>query len=356
MTQRPKFTRKKRAGAQSLPEIEPAIPAPQIDDTERKQAEIRARQAEEAAAAAKARAAEEEAERQRLAQQLRRIEEERVAEAQRQAAVAKAEADQAEVAQPAEPEPEYRPAAAPALSDWERLGTVSLDAATLDRHRIITGTRKDGAHTTFDVLRTRLLQALLEKGWKRVAITSPTQGCGKTFTAANLALSLSRQENCRTLLLDFDMRRPSLAKVLGVQNPGSIGDMLRGTKDPLTHIKRLGPNTLHAGQNIAFGLNDSTESYASELLLDPRTGAALDDLEERLNPDVILFDLPPALFSDDVLALQPHLDGVLLVVGGGVTTQAEIQEVESRLGEATPLLGIVLNKAEGVHSANYEYF
>lgn len=351
MTQRPKFTRKKRAGAQSLPEIEPAVPAPQIDDTERKQAEIRARQAEEAAAAAKARAAEEEAERQRLAEQLRRVEEERKAETERQA-----EAEQAAAAQAAQPEPEYVPAAPASMSDWDSLGTVSLDAATLDRHRIITGTRKDGAHTTFDVLRTRLLQALSEKGWKRVAITSPTQGCGKTFTAANLALSLSRQENCRTLLLDFDMRRPSLAKVLGVQNPGSIGDMLRGTKDPLTHIKRLGPNTLHAGQNIAFGLNDSTESYASELLLDPRTGATLDDLEERLNPDVILFDLPPALFSDDVLALQPHLDGVLLVVGGGVTTQAEIQEVESRLGEATPLLGIVLNKAEGVHSANYEYF
>lgn len=351
MTQRPKFTRKKRAGAQSLPEIEPAVPAPQIDDTERKQAEIRARQAEEAAAAAKARAAEEEAERQRLAEQLRRVEEERKAEAQRQA-----EAEQAAAAQAAQPEPAYVPEAPATLSDWDSLGTVSLDPATLDRHRIITGTRKDGAHTTFDVLRTRLLQALSEKGWKRVAITSPTQGCGKTFTAANLALSLSRQENCRTLLLDFDMRRPSLAKVLGVQNPGSIGDMLRGTKNPQDHIKRLGPNTLHAGQNIAFGLNDSAESYASELLLDPRTGAALDDLEERLNPDVILFDLPPALFSDDVLALQPHLDGVLLVVGGGVTTQAEIQEVESRLGEATPLLGIVLNKAEGVHSANYEYF
>jgi Mrp family chromosome partitioning ATPase len=351
MTQRPKFTRKKRAGAQSFPEIEPAVPAPQIDDTERKQAEIRARQAEEAAAAAKARAAQEEAERQRLAEQLRRVEEERKAEAQRQA-----EAEQAAAAQAAQPEPEYVPAAPATLSDWDSLGTVSLDAATLDRHRIITGTRKDGAHTTFDVLRTRLLQALSEKGWKRVAITSPTQGCGKTFTAANLALSLSRQENCRTLLLDFDMRRPSLAKVLGVQNPGSIGEMLRGTKDPQDHIKRLGPNTLHAGQNIAFRLNDSAESYASELLLDPRTGAALDDLEERLNPDVILFDLPPALFSDDVLALQPHLDGVLLVVGGGVTTQAEIQEVESRLGEATPLLGIVLNKAEGVHSANYEYF
>ena len=354
MTQRPKFTRKKRAGAPVLPEIEPAVPTPQIDDAKRKQAEIKARQAEEAAAAAKARAAEEEAERQRLAEQLRRVEEKRKAEAEAQR-LDEAERTQARAQETPVTEPSS--IASPAvISDWDRLATLSLDAATLDRHRIITGTRKDNAHTTFDVLRTRLLQALNEKGWKRVAITSPTQGCGKTFTAANLALSLSRQENCRTLLLDFDMRRPALAKVLGVQNPGSIGDMLRGTKDPLKHIKRLGPNALHAGQNIAFGLNDSTESYASELLLDPRTGQTLDDIEDRLNPDVILFDLPPALFSDDVLALQPHLDGALLVVGGGLTTQAEIQEVESRLGDATPLLGIVLNKAEGVHNANYEYF
>ncbi len=379
MTQRPKFTRKKKTPATPTEAAKPA--APKQDDVDfakqKLAAATEARKAQEAAAAQEARAQLEAAERERIETQMRRIEEARTARAERDAqekALAEAEAalqpeptpvpDAEPVAKPAEvaakqPEPAPVIAEDPAVEDvdaWDDLGTISLEERVLDKNRIITGSRSDNAHTTFDVLRTRLLQALADKGWSRVAITSPTQGCGKTFTAANLALSLSRQENCRTILMDFDLRRPGLAKTLGVENAGNMGDLLRGKVDPVDHLKRLGPNTMNAGTNIAFGLNDSAETYASELLLDPRTGKLLDELDEVFNPDVVLFDLPPALFSDDVLALRPHIDGVLLVVGGGLTTQAEIKEVESRLGGDTPLLGIVLNKAEGVNATNYEYY
>jgi Mrp family chromosome partitioning ATPase len=205
------------------------------------------------------------------------------------------------------------------------------------------------------VLRTRLLQALSENGWRRVAITSPTKDCGKTFTAANLAISLSRQENCRTLLLDCDMRRPSLHKVLGVSDPGSMGDMLRGTLSPQDHLRRMGDNQMNAGRNIAFGFNGLVEPYASELLQDPMTEDCLNRLDAELDPDVVLFDLPPALYYDDVIAFRPLFDGVLLVVGGGITTEKEIKEVERRLGDSTPLLGMVLNKAENTETSRYRY-
>lgn len=383
MTQRPKFTRKKKTPSAPAEAAKPA--APKQDDVDfakqKLAAATEARKAQEAAAAKQARTQFEDAERERIKAQMRRIDEARKLRAERAAqekALAEAEdALQPEptpvpvaepVAEPASdpvpeapqtPEPAPVVAKAPAVEEfdvWEDLGTISLEERILDKNRIITGSRSDSAHNTFDVLRTRLLQALADKGWSRVAITSPTQGCGKTFTAANLALSLSRQENCRTVLMDFDLRRPGLAKALGVQNAGNMGDLLRGKVDPVDHLKRLGPNTMNAGTNIAFGLNDAAETYASELLLDPKTGKLLDELDEMFNPDVVLFDLPPALFSDDVLALRPHIDGVLLVVGGGLTTQAEIKEVESRLGDDTPLLGIVLNKAEGVNATNYEYY
>ena len=104
---------------------------------------------------------------------------------------------------------------------WERLRTVTLDRRHLTRHRVIAADRVDPAHVAFDVLRTRLLQTLRARGWRRVAITSPTQGCGKTFVAANLAFSLSRRASCRTVLLDLDLRIPSLAAVLGVA-PGRV--------------------------------------------------------------------------------------------------------------------------------------
>ncbi|WP_347100001.1 exopolysaccharide biosynthesis protein [Sagittula stellata] len=238
---------------------------------------------------------------------------------------------------------------------WRDLPVARFELSQLNRHRVVTADRLDPAHATFDVLRTRLMHTLSERGWKRVAVTSPGKGCGKTFTVANLAISLSRQENTRTLVMDFDMRRPSLHRVLGVDSPGPIGDVLRGKLAPEDHLIRLGENDFNAGHNIAFGLNTVTEAYASELLQDPRTRVTLDRIEEELRPDVVLFDLPPALSYDDVIAFQPLFDGVLLVVGGGLTTEREVKEVERRLGTETPLLGMILNKAEGVDVERYAY-
>ncbi|WP_370312857.1 CpsD/CapB family tyrosine-protein kinase [Sagittula sp.] len=255
------------------------------------------------------------------------------------------------------PAPAPRPEARRPQPDtaWLDLPVARFELGQLNHNRVVTADRLDPAHATFDVLRTRLMHTLAERGWKRVAVTSPGKGCGKTFTVANLAISLSRQENTRTLVMDFDMRRPNLHRVLGVDSPGPIGDMLRGRIAPEDHLIRLGENDFNAGHNIAFGLNTVTEPYASELLQDPRTRSTLERIEVELRPDVMLFDLPPALSFDDVIAFQPLFDGVLLVVGGGLTTEREIKEVERRLGTETPLLGMILNKAEGVDVGRYAY-
>jgi len=338
------------------------------EDARRKRAEEAARAKAEAQAKAEREAAER---RQREEEDARR----------KQAAATRSEAEaqslavtnamrQGETAPPAEVPPAPAPVLAldperrvsdavvapqDAASSWQRLSTFDLDARMLERNRIITAARQDPAHTTFDVLRTRLLQALAERGWSRVAITSPTKGCGKTFTAANLAISLARQENCATLLLDLDMRAPTLHKTFGQKSVGSIGDMLRGRVDPADHLRRPGPNAMNVGRNIAFGFNDVTEDYASELLQDPVTAQTLKTMTDTLRPDVVIYDMPPALSSDDVIAFRAHFDAVLLVVGGGLTTDAEVKDVERRLGEQTPLLGMVLNRAEGTNPAKYAY-
>jgi Mrp family chromosome partitioning ATPase len=238
---------------------------------------------------------------------------------------------------------------------WDALKRVPLDPAHLDRHRMISARREDPSHAAFDVLRTRLMQALADNGWRRVAITSPTKNCGKSFVAANLALSLSRAYTRRTLLMDMDLRNPSLAKLLGVPNPGPIGDLLRGRTRPELHIGRFAENALGVGPSLAFGLNDRVERDAAELLQTPEATAALARLDALLRPDVVLYDLPPALYHDDVLAFHGQYDGVLLVVGGGITKPDEVTEVSRRLADHTPLLGVVLNRAEGPSIRDYSY-
>lgn len=239
----------------------------------------------------------------------------------------------------------------PQLHDlWGSLRRIPVNEAVLESNLVITASRRDPAHTAFDLLRTRLLQALDEHGWKRVAITSPTRGCGKTFTAANLAIALSRYENRRTVLLDLDLRAPGLAEVLGAPAPGPIADWLRGATSSNTQLQRVGQNLLGIG-GLAVGLNDRSETYAAELLQDPKTAAVLDQMQEEIAPDAVLFDLPPALSQDDVTAFRSRYDCVLMVVGGGHNSAEQIREAVRRIGEDKPILGMILNRAEEDHAS-----
>lgn len=279
---------------------------------------------------------------------------------------------------PQEPEPEMPPvrsdvekarqerlraayeASAPALhiepaDRWNTLDVMPVDVEHLEQNLVITASRNEPAHGAFDVLRTRLVQTLLEHNWKRVAVTSPTRNCGKTFTSVNLAISLSRYEATRTILMDFDMRNPSVAGVIGDTQPGKMGDFLRGTISAEELLVRFDQNTLNIGAGLAIGTNNVIEPYASELAHEPSTRASLDRMMEEMSPDIVLFDMPPALAFDDVIAFRQHFDGVLMVVGGGETSPEEVREVMRRMGEETPLLGVVLNQAEGEDGSDYSY-
>ena len=218
MSERRPFRRRNR------PEDTPAPtprPDPQAEALLKAQAQAEAQREAEADAEDQRRSAEAAAQADAEAEEQRRQAE----AAARTRAKAAAEARAAREAENARAQVEADAASAPTPGTdqrWSALTPFPVDLAHLDRHRIVTARREDPAHTAFDILRTKLVQTLAERGWSRVAITSPTKDCGKTFTAANLAISLSRQEALRTVLLDCDLRRPSLHKVMGVKTPGSI--------------------------------------------------------------------------------------------------------------------------------------
>jgi Mrp family chromosome partitioning ATPase len=227
----------------------------------------------------------------------------------------------------------------PAADPWATIPCASLDHRHLAQHRVVTFGRHDPAHVTFDLLRTRLLHALRARNWSRVAITSPSKACGKTFVAANLALSLARRPSCRVVLLDLDLRIPSLSRVLGVRGTAGMVDFLTGQCSLDALLQRVAPN-------LVVGAGSQPFPDSAELLQEPSTGAALDGLRKLLAPDVILYDLPPALACDDVIAFLPQVDCVLLVAAGGITSAKEIRECERLLSGQAPLLGCILNKAE----------
>jgi protein-tyrosine kinase len=255
----------------------------------------------------------------------------------------------------AAPSLESPPAPDPVSEAWGRLPSISLNPSTLKRNLVITASRSDPAHAAFDVLRTKLVQAMAERGWRRVGVTSPTKGCGKSFVAANLAITLSRYEKCRTILLDMDLRLSGLTRTLGVRNPGVMADLLRGLVPAEEFLHRVESSHLMLGPSLAVGLNGQPEPFAAEIFQQSGTFEVLRQMDALLAPQLVLLDLPPALAQDDVLTLKPHLDCILMVAGGGITTASELREASRRIGEDLPILGVVLNRAEGQVLKHYTY-
>lgn len=198
----------------------------------------------------------------------------------------------------------------------------------------------------FDLLRTRLRQTTQDRGWIHIGVSAPTSGCGTTYSAVNLALSLSRLSDCRTLLMDFNLAHPALGPIFGLPAPGPMADLLSGERAPEEHLIKV-------SERLALGLNGSPDPSSAETLQDPRTAATLADLRQRLKPQVVLYDLPPMLVKDDVSGFLPQLDGMLLVSDGTQTVARELLECERMLEGQVPLLGVILNRARRASLPRY---
>ena len=267
-----------------------------------------------------------------------------------QHAIAKARA-QRQTAGPKAPLPREPREARPhgAGSAWDALEVLTLDDQHLASERIISWKKSDSAHVAFDVLRTRLLHLLREKGWRRVLITSASKHCGKTTVATNLAISLARHAAARTLLIDLDMKTPSIAGRLGLGAvPMPLAEWLRSDLPPQSHFLRV-------GENLAVCLNTKAARDSAELLQETRTARRICAAVEELAPATVIYDLPPMLVSDDAIGFLPQVDCVLLVAGAGTTTAEEIEECERLLDGNTNFLGVLLNKCQQATNNAYRY-
>ncbi len=222
---------------------------------------------------------------------------------------------------------------------YVQTATVSLDAEHLDRHRVVSHQKTHPATWAFDVLRTQVLQKMDENGWRTLAITSPSVESGKTVVSVNLAMSIAKQTSRTALLVDFDLRRPSVSRTLGLSRSLSLNDVLTGRVDVSQALVNPGVERF-----VVLPTNHPVEE-AAEVLSSGKVAALIDDLRQRYSDRVVIFDLPPILVADDVMAVLPRIDCVLMVVGSGASTQTEIEEASDRLSKSN-LLGVVLNRDE----------
>jgi Mrp family chromosome partitioning ATPase len=236
----------------------------------------------------------------------------------------------------------------PGAPRWEDLPQVepgsrrALSAAM----PVVDAARDTPTVRAFDLLRTRLRQTTQEHGWRNIAVTAPTSGCGNTFTAVNLALSLSRIPGSRTVLMDLNLRRPGVARAFDLEARSTMRDYLDGTVP-------LGEALVRVGDTLALGLNEDVHDDPAETLQDPATALTLERMRAALRPELVIYDMPAMLASDDLTAFLPQLDGVLLVSDGTRTMARQLIECERMLDGQVPLLGVVLNRARKDSVASY---
>lgn len=223
----------------------------------------------------------------------------------------------------------------PAPPLWEELTPFEPDLKHLKKNRILT-LNSEAASNPFDILRTKAFLLMRQNGWTRMAITSPNQACGKSTTACNLAVGFSRQRENRTMLFDMDLRRPNIANLLGCKPEHSMKAMLTGDISPQEQMLCL-------RGNVAVSMTPGPVADSTQLLLSQRTSDRLDELQHDFAPDIMIFDLPPMLSTDDARAFLKNVDCALIVARAEQTKMGQLDQCEREVAQQTNVLGIVLN-------------
>lgn len=229
---------------------------------------------------------------------------------------------------------------------YQQTQIVEVDDHHLEQHRIVAHNKADPRSIEFDKLRTQVTQRMAENGWRTLAVTSPTADCGKTTCAVNLAFSIAHKVDQTALLVDFDLRKPSVSRLLGFDKTLSLADYL----EDKAKLRDVFVNPGYP--RITILSNNRPLINASEILSSPKVSTLVQDLKSRYQSRVIIFDLPPLLTSDDTLAFLPQIDCVLLVAASGVTKKAQLEQSANLLRRMN-VIGVVMNKS---HAPDTQYF
>src|SRR5687767_7429039 len=225
--------------------------------------------------------------------------------------------------------------------------------AKLDTHLVSLTAPASFAAEQYQGLRLTVERLGRARDLKVLAVTSPAAGDGKTVTAINLAGALARGGDERVLLIDADLRRPTVARQLGLADARTgLADALGGELGLADVVQPVGTFNLDV---IPAG---TVRGGISQILRSPRLDAFIQ--QARVRYGYIVLDTPPLLPVFDSALLAKSVDGVLMVVSANQTPRKLLGEALNML-DASKVLGIVFNRDErplfGYYNSYYrEYF
>jgi len=221
--------------------------------------------------------------------------------------------------------------ASPRHPAWQNLTDIPLPSTGARATLIADGSDRRAAKG-YDLLRTQTNAALIAKGWNIIAIAqSRSQGKASAVTALNLALSEARRPGRKVVLVDLDLERQPISRLLD--------------SPPPTPEEGLTLNSVT--ERLALVRVAAHEGEMTEMLMDPKFHEQLENRLPELDPQIILLHLPPLLDGDAAIASLNLAHTVLLVIDGCADTAADVRHAEKRIGTRCPVLGLFLYDAEG---------
>jgi protein-tyrosine kinase len=212
----------------------------------------------------------------------------------------------------------------------------------------------------FRSLRSRVYQARYEAPLKTLLVSSGMPSEGKSFVVANLAMSLARNSVNNILLIDGDLRRPTLHSLLGAPNAPGLSEYLAGTAELKDIMQRdRSPKTAETASvgnvsNLTFIPSGKCGDNSSELVANHRIEELIATVS--LHFDWILIDSPPVLAVTDAVELAHAADAVLLIVRGASTPYDVAQRTQATFSSSR-ILGFVLNDVKDApRRGSYYYY
>lgn len=228
----------------------------------------------------------------------------------------------------------------PAEISYTQTRTTQVTTGILRNHRIIAGLPDGVFGDAYKILRTQVLQRLKENNWNALAVTSPGEDEGKTLTAINLAISLAMEVSYTVLLVDANLRHPSIHEHLNIPAAKGLSEYLLDDV-PLPELL-VHPENL---EHVVILPGGRAVQNSAELLNSPKMIQLVTELKNRYPSRIVIFDLPPVLSAADALAFSPYVDAALLVLEEGKTSQDDARRAVELL-DCTNVIGTVLNKAD----------
>lgn len=200
---------------------------------------------------------------------------------------------------------------------------------------------------SFKTLRTNILYSSLDKKIKTIMITSSEPAEGKTTTSCNLAVSFAK-DGKKTLLMDCDLRKPSVHKLFRISNLTGLTDVLVGEEKLEIALNKY-------SEDLDILTSGTNPPNPTEILGSKYMETFLEKLKDLY--EIIIIDSAPLNAVSDSQILSTKMDGVLMIIRANKTKKDSILEAKDLLEKVNAnLLGVVLNGVETSHKKSYYYY